>query len=102
MAKQRLTERRDRNPSQQAPLSITSTPQNIVPALLLLTNHPNPLQLLITSYNSFVNTMEIVLRLGTLVSFDSMIDLTTAAVANSFVVMFVPSIANLIYTISPF
>ena len=46
--------------------------------------------------------MEIVLRLGTLVSFDSMIDLTTAAVANFFVVMFVPSIANLTYAVSPF
>ena len=42
--------------------------------------------------------MEIVQKLGTLVSFDSMI---VAAVANSFFEMFVPSIANLIYTVSP-
>ena len=64
---------RDWQDGEQAPLSITSTPQNIVPALLLLTNHPHPLQLLITSCNSPVNTMEIVLRLRTLVSFYSMI-----------------------------
>ena len=84
------TDRTDRHKSITARASfdhVHATKHNLT-ALLLRPNRPHSLQLLITSYNSPVIIMEIVLRLGTLVSFNSMI---VAAVANSFVVMFVPS-----------
>ena len=84
------TDRTDRRKSFTARASfnhVHATKHN-VPELLLLPNRPQSLQLLITSYNSPVISMEIVLRFGTLISFDSMI---VAAVANIFVVMFVPS-----------